>query len=70
MQNYVSFCLIIAHVGEKNFEKRSLFMNLKILQNGGKAGVNTPSPNLGLAGLLYMSTSHNNADLGDEGIMI
>jgi hypothetical protein len=32
MQNYVSFCLIIEHVGEKNFtfyEKRLLFMNFK-----------------------------------------
>jgi hypothetical protein len=25
MQNYVSFCLIIAHVGEKNFEKKVAF---------------------------------------------
>jgi hypothetical protein len=29
IQNYVSFCLIIAHVGEKNIEKRLLFMNFQ-----------------------------------------
>jgi predicted HicB family RNase H-like nuclease len=29
MQNYVSFCLKIAPEGEKNFEKRLLFMNFQ-----------------------------------------
>jgi hypothetical protein len=70
MLNYVSFCLIIAHVGGKNLNFQKIYANiyghyehiqspptpsrkilfdpLKILP---KWGENTPSQNLGLAGL-------------------